>query len=302
MASEPLALDDTVDARPRRLSENGRLLGIGVYGLLVVVGFFIGIVTGYEKARPVIVVKKETTKVAEVKSEKPKTTSSKQQPAETRLEEAKPEVSKPEEPKPVVTKPEVAKPDEPKPKPAEPPKPPSPPTPAKLVELLGSADEAERGKAEVALRAMGKTAEGVLREGSKSPVPTVAKKSKELLVAIVGEPKKEEPKKEIAKAISFKEVSAILQRNCANCHGAAGKPRDDVDVSSYDKLMKSPSGIGKAIVPGDPKKSGVLAAIVGGSMPPEGKPKPSESEITLLRNWILGGAKPRRRRRVVVAD
>jgi hypothetical protein len=40
-----------------RLSQNGQLIGIAIYGGLVLVGFFFGIVTGYEK--PVVVVKKD---------------------------------------------------------------------------------------------------------------------------------------------------------------------------------------------------------------------------------------------------
>lgn len=94
---------------------------------------------------------------------------------------------------------------------------------------------------------------------------------------------------------SYKEVSAILTKYCGDCHGVKGKPKADVDVSTYDKLMKSPSGIGKAIVAKDLKKSGLHAAIAAGEMPPEGKPKPTDKEIAVLRDWILAGAKPRRR-------
>jgi hypothetical protein len=38
-----------------------------------------------------------------------------------------------------------------------------------------------------------------------------------------------------------------------------------------------------------------------GTMPPDGKPGPNETELELIRAWIAGGAKPRRtvRRRVL---
>lgn len=48
--------DDQSD-KPERLSQNGHLLGIGIYGALVLVGFMFGIVTGYERPRPVAVAK-----------------------------------------------------------------------------------------------------------------------------------------------------------------------------------------------------------------------------------------------------
>lgn len=100
-----------------------------------------------------------------------------------------------------------------------------------------------------------------------------------------------------AKAPTYKEVSAVLTKYCVQCHGGGkGKPKGDVDVSTYDKLLKSPSGIGKAVVPKDLKKSGLHASIDAGEMPPEGKPKPTDKEIAIIREWILAGAKPRRRR------
>jgi hypothetical protein len=98
------------------------------------------------------------------------------------------------------------------------------------------------------------------------------------------------------KAPTFKEVSAVLTKYCGQCHGGGkGKPKANVDVSTYEKLMKSPSGIGKAVVPKDLKKSGLQASIDAGEMPPEGKPKPTEKELAIIRDWILAGAKPRRR-------
>lgn len=40
--------------QPERMSQNGHLLGVGIYGFLMLVGFMFGIVTGYEPQRTVI--------------------------------------------------------------------------------------------------------------------------------------------------------------------------------------------------------------------------------------------------------
>jgi len=224
------------------------MAAIGVYGFLVLVGFFFGIVTGYEKPRPAVAKKeKEPTPTRVVPEPKP---TPKPTPntniQDTKKEEPKEEMKK-EEPKTEETKtdpkPEPKTELDPKPEPKTDPKP----------------------------------------EPKTDPKPEPKT-----------EPKKEDPK-EIVKAVAFKDVVPILRTHCANCHGAVGKAKADVDVTTYDKLMKSPSGIGKSIVAGNAEKSGLLASILNGEMPPEGKPKPTEKEIATLRNWILSGAKPRRR-------
>jgi hypothetical protein len=75
--------DDTPDAEERepRLSQNGQMVGIAVYGGLVLVGFFFGVVTGYEPARP------PSSPVAKAPKDKDGDT-------------PKPEPQKPEPPKP----------------------------------------------------------------------------------------------------------------------------------------------------------------------------------------------------------
>jgi hypothetical protein len=61
------------DDEPRQLSQNGHMVGIGVYGFLVLVGFMFGIVTGYERPRAVTVARapKETPKVETPAQPKP---------------------------------------------------------------------------------------------------------------------------------------------------------------------------------------------------------------------------------------
>ena len=109
------------------------------------------------------------------------------------------------------------------------------------------------------------------------------------------EPKKIDtpPKKDdtvAVKAVSFeRDVKPILRTYCFNCHGAAGKPKGDVDLTSLAAIFdpKNP----KTVEPGDPKRSALLLTIEDMSMPPQG-PRPGKGETEIIRNWILSGAKP----------
>jgi protein TonB len=59
-------------ANSRKLSQNGLLVAIGVYGFLVLVGFAFGIVTGYERPRPVAVAQHSKDKEQPRAAETPK--------------------------------------------------------------------------------------------------------------------------------------------------------------------------------------------------------------------------------------
>ncbi len=106
------------------------------------------------------------------------------------------------------------------------------------------------------------------------------------------EPKKTEPKKtppgsgEVT-PVSFRQVLPILRSHCLNCHGATGKAKGDIDLTSVSK-MKSSSG--DVLVPGKPESSDLYTSITERDMPRD-KPKPNDQELLLLRNWILSGAK-----------
>jgi hypothetical protein len=109
-------------------------------------------------------------------------------------------------------------------------------------------------------------------------------------------PKEPEPKKFAGKAVSFKEVQPLLRRYCGECHGLAGKPKNDVDIRTLAAIKKGGSG-GDILVPGDPAKSSLYATMISdGSdrMPPPGKPQPTKEEIKLIHDWIASGAKERR--------
>jgi hypothetical protein len=109
-------------------------------------------------------------------------------------------------------------------------------------------------------------------------------------------PAKTDPpkKKDDLKAVSFKtEVLPILRTHCLNCHGLGkAKPKGDVDLTTIAKMQKSP---GQVLVAGKPDQSDVYTSITERGMPDGGRPKPSNEELMVLRNWILAGAKERRR-------
>ncbi|MBA2224654.1 c-type cytochrome domain-containing protein [Thermogemmata fonticola] len=95
--------------------------------------------------------------------------------------------------------------------------------------------------------------------------------------------------------VSFqKDVLPIFRTYCLNCHGAgSGKPKGGVDLRTVAAIMKG--GGAPILVVGQPEKSAIYTTIEDMSMPPEGK-RPTPQELAIIRNWILTGAKERRRR------
>lgn len=107
-------------------------------------------------------------------------------------------------------------------------------------------------------------------------------------------PKEPDPKPPVvAKPVSFKEVSGVFRSYCNNCHGAAGKPKGDVDLRTVAAIMKGGSA-GEIVKPGFPDKSPLYLSVKMGTMPPEGK-GPSPAELQVIHDWIASGAKERRR-------
>jgi hypothetical protein len=103
-------------------------------------------------------------------------------------------------------------------------------------------------------------------------------------------PPKDPPKNDNLKPVSFKtDVMPILRTHCLNCHGNVGKPKGDVDLRTIASLMKSTSP-DKMLVIGKPEESDFYTSITKRDMP-QNKPKPSDKEILVLKNWILTGAK-----------
>ncbi len=90
-------------------------------------------------------------------------------------------------------------------------------------------------------------------------------------------------------------VREILKRNCLVCH----RPDSHIvqknlkDILNHQQLLDSTR---RFVVPGAPDDSRLIQRIADGSMPPEEDeehlPRVTEIELTILRDWILGGAPP----------
>jgi mono/diheme cytochrome c family protein len=89
-------------------------------------------------------------------------------------------------------------------------------------------------------------------------------------------------------------VREILQRNCFECHGQnPAKITKNLNILDHQQLLNTER---KIVVPGDPDHSRLIQRITDGSMPPEEEetrlPRLTETELVILRDWVLGGAPP----------
>ena len=129
----------------------------------------------------------------------------------------------------------------------------------------------------------------------------------------------------IPQTIQFnRDVRPILSENCFTCHGPDKTHRVTAFHFDVEETAKQEIGGGRfAIVPGDLEKSQLIQRVThpdeSRRMPPAstGKPRLSDHEIALLKEWIRQGAKwekfwsfeppvrpalPKGRRRGVVAE
>lgn len=83
-------------------------------------------------------------------------------------------------------------------------------------------------------------------------------------------------------------ISPILTNRCAvpGCHVAGGP--HDVDLRTYDSLMKGGDG-GAIVIEHSAKESEIVKEIVEGRMPPSGPPLEA-AQIQLIIDWINEGA------------
>src|SRR5205823_3956436 len=89
-----------------------------------------------------------------------------------------------------------------------------------------------------------------------------------------------------------KKVRPILANNCLECHGAdAAKIKGKFRLTSRAEMLKGGES-GPEVVPGDPDKSRLIAAIRYKNddlkMPPKGKL--ANADIALLESWVKNGA------------
>jgi mono/diheme cytochrome c family protein len=77
----------------------------------------------------------------------------------------------------------------------------------------------------------------------------------------------------------------VLRQYCHRCHNGPGSEGGDFDVLKTDSLATA-----ELIAAKQPGASRLIERIVKGEMPPAGQPQPGVAEISLLWNWIEGGA------------
>ncbi|HYP15282.1 MAG TPA: c-type cytochrome domain-containing protein, partial [Bryobacteraceae bacterium] len=89
--------------------------------------------------------------------------------------------------------------------------------------------------------------------------------------------------------IAAEPAVAILQKNCASCHGAA--KMSGFDVRDRDAVMRGGKR-GPAVVPGQSKESLLYQAVSkqGELKMPPGKSSLTDQEIASIRAWIDSGA------------
>ena len=87
----------------------------------------------------------------------------------------------------------------------------------------------------------------------------------------------------------FPSINAnILGPKCASCHSGAKVPHG-IYLDGYKAMMES-NVFPPLIVPFEPEKSSLYKSILSGSMP-KNAPKLSNTEITMIYDWIKAGAK-----------
>jgi mono/diheme cytochrome c family protein len=253
----------------QRLSENGQLYAWLIFGGMIVGGFFFGIVAGYQRA-PVIQYSAES-----------KTSSTEKNPA-------------------TIEKGDNLKNKDSTTSPGTAPKIPASP-PDKKDE-----DKGTNPSASTKTDTSSKTEESPAPPPKKELASNLPPPNPPPVPKNPPPPKNSDPppKKETSTTppanltpVSFqKDVLPIFRTYCLNCHGAgSGKPKDGVDLRTIATIMKGNKSGAPILVVGQPEKSAIYTTIEDMSMPPDGK-RPSPQELAIIRNWILTGAKERRRR------
>ncbi|AMV18060.1 DUF1549 domain-containing protein [Planctomyces sp. SH-PL14] len=87
-------------------------------------------------------------------------------------------------------------------------------------------------------------------------------------------------------------IRPIFQAHCQGCHQPA-RPNGAYVMTGFDQLVAGGESGSKAIVPGKPDESHLLAEITpteGKAEMPKGKPPLASTDIDLIRRWIAQGA------------
>ncbi len=92
-------------------------------------------------------------------------------------------------------------------------------------------------------------------------------------------------------AVYETDIRPLLVARCGRCH-VGGKPKGSLDLGSLTGIRRG-SESGAVVVPGKPEKSLLVEVLAEGSMPPDGKNRPTKAEVATITRWIRDGAKTR---------
>jgi mono/diheme cytochrome c family protein len=94
------------------------------------------------------------------------------------------------------------------------------------------------------------------------------------------------PGPSVPSASALRDAGAILANQCLSCHGPE-KKKGGLDLSRRASALAGGES-GKAIVPGRPGQSLLVAKVADGEMPPKGAL--SRDEVSAVRAWVEAGA------------
>ncbi len=84
------------------------------------------------------------------------------------------------------------------------------------------------------------------------------------------------------KMLKYADISDLVQKNCAGCHGASS-PKAGISLNTYQSMIDS-----NTIVAGDPDNSKFIKVMRSGQMPP--RRKLASETIDKLAKWVKDGA------------
>ena len=84
------------------------------------------------------------------------------------------------------------------------------------------------------------------------------------------------------------QVQGILKKKCGKCHSESAQ-KGELDLSSISGVRRGGES-GEPVVAKSLKESYLWTLIEEGDMPPEGQPRLSKDELTVIRQWILAGS------------
>src|SRR3954471_21036015 len=110
--------------------------------------------------------------------------------------------------------------------------------------------------------------------------------------AFAADPPKREEIDPNAPVSYWKQVRPIFQANCQGCHQPA-KNKGGYVMTDFKRLLAGGDSEGAAVVAKHPEKSSLLKMVTpqdGEVRMPKGKTPLTETDVTIIQNWIAQGA------------